>query len=160
MVVDTYWLIGVLFLCWVGLMGLWWLRQPTPHAKPVASATVQRLLKPCSPHDCPTCRRLAAPSTPTLQTVPPPPVRPWREVKSRRGAPKRINTEGFACPTHVCAYYRITDAEVHALVGDGAHGRRSGSRPFAVRRAGPRSVPVVIPRSIGSKRHPRGSQKL
>ena len=52
----------------------------------------------------------------------PPPVRPWREVKSRRGAPKRVNTDGFACPNHQCPYSGITDAHVHALVGDGTHG--------------------------------------
>jgi IS1 family transposase/transposase-like protein len=52
-----------------------------------------------------------------------PRVPPWREVKSRRGAPKRINTQGFACPNTTCLYYQITDAQVHALVGDGAHGK-------------------------------------
>jgi len=29
-------------------------------------------------------------------------------VKSRRGAPKRIPTEGFACPNQRCTYYGIT----------------------------------------------------
>jgi IS1 family transposase len=58
---------------------------------------------------------IAAPACPS--------VRPWRERKSRRGAPKRIVTQGFACPTPTCDYYRITDAAVHALVGDGTHGK-------------------------------------
>ena len=49
--------------------------------------------------------------------------RPWSEVKSRRGAPKRVETEGFACPNQQCAYCGITDAHIHALVGDGKHGR-------------------------------------
>src|SRR5262249_35738921 len=53
----------------------------------------------------------------------PMPVTPWCEVKSRRGAPKHIDTHGFACPNRTCAYYRITDAQVHALVGDGTHGK-------------------------------------
>jgi hypothetical protein len=48
--------------------------------------------------------------------------RPWREVKSRRGAPKRVNSEGYACPNQGCPYSGITDAHVHALVGDGTHG--------------------------------------
>jgi IS1 family transposase len=48
--------------------------------------------------------------------------RPWYEVKSRRGAPKRIHTEGFACPNQQCPYFGITDASIHALVGDGKHG--------------------------------------
>src|SRR3712207_8312154 len=38
-------------------------------------------------------------------------------------SPKRITTEGFACSTPTCPYYRITDSQIHALVGDGTHGR-------------------------------------
>ncbi len=57
-------------------------------------------------------------------------IRPWHERKSRRGAPKRIATEGFACPTPICAYYRITDAQVHALVGDGSHGKHERIQTF------------------------------
>ncbi len=55
---------------------------------------------------------------------------PWRERKSPRGAPKRVNTQGFACPTPTCTYYRITDAQVHALVGDGTHGRHEPIQTF------------------------------
>jgi IS1 family transposase len=43
-------------------------------------------------------------------------------MKSRRGAPKRIATHGYACWTSSCLYYGITDAGIHALVGDGYHG--------------------------------------
>jgi IS1 family transposase len=50
-------------------------------------------------------------------------VTPWRALKSRRGAPKRINTQGFACPNRTCAYYGITDAQIHAVVGDGTYGK-------------------------------------
>ena len=90
--------------------------------------TLHRLLKPRSPDDCPACR-LA--STPSSSAGPAPaPVRPWSEVKSRRGAPKRVNTEGFACPNPQCPYCGITDALVHALVGDGRHGRAERIRTF------------------------------
>ena len=96
-----------------------------PHHGPAQSVAVrrtplQRLLKPRSPHDCPACR-LSCTLSSGVEPVPPP-VRPWREVKSRRGAPKRVNTDGFACPNHQCPYSGITDAHVHALVGDGTHG--------------------------------------
>lgn len=50
-------------------------------------------------------------------------MRPWREVKSRRGALKRANTEGVACPNPVCLYYGISDAQIHALVSDGSSGK-------------------------------------
>ena len=51
------------------------------------------------------------------------PVRPWRKVKSRRGAPKRIDTKDYACPNPQCRYFGNTDAHFHALVGDGKHGQ-------------------------------------
>src|SRR5712692_8706057 len=70
--------------------------------------------------------RLIAPSvasTPPVGNLPLRKSRPWPEVKSRRGAPKRIPTEGFACPNQQCLYFGIPDAHIHALVGDGKHGR-------------------------------------
>jgi hypothetical protein len=42
----------------------------------------------------------------------------------------RINTEGFACPNPQCAYFGITDARVHALVGDGKHGHAERIQTF------------------------------
>jgi hypothetical protein len=51
-------------------------------------------------------------------------------MKSRRGAPKRVNTEGFACPNPQCAYFGITDTQIHALVGDGKHGQAERIQTF------------------------------
>jgi transposase-like protein len=42
----------------------------------------------------------------------------------------RINIEGFACPNPHCAYFGITDARVHALVGDGKHGHAERIQTF------------------------------
>src|SRR6266567_3959368 len=97
-------------------------------AKASRRTPLQRLLKPRSPHDCPACRLSCAHSS-VVGPVPPP-VRPWREVKSRRGAPKRVNTEGFACPNRECPSSGITDAHMHALVGDGKHGPASRIQTF------------------------------
>jgi transposase-like protein len=83
---------------------------------------------PRTPRDCPACclsSPFAAGAGPSPQSV-----RPWPEVKSRRGAPKRIGTEGFACPNHRCPYFGITDAHVHALVGDGKHGHAEQIQTF------------------------------
>jgi hypothetical protein len=51
-------------------------------------------------------------------------------MKSRRGAPKRIETQGFACPNQQCPYSGITDAYIHALVGDGKHGHAEQIQTF------------------------------
>jgi hypothetical protein len=56
--------------------------------------------------------------------------RPWREVKSRRGAPKRIDTQGYACPNPQCRYFGIIEAHLHALVGDGKHGHAERIQTF------------------------------
>jgi transposase-like protein len=105
------------------LCHLYWTHHCLPHSKAVAlHSAVHRLLKPRSPRDCPACRLSSTLSSGVGPAPAPPPVRPWREVKSRRGAPKRVHTEGFACPHHQCPYFGITDAHLHALVGDGKHG--------------------------------------
>ena len=108
-------------LCWFHL-------GPSPTRGGAKRIRLPRRLKPRSPDDCPACR-LASP--PSSAGVPAPvPVRPWSEVKSRRGAPKRISTEGFACPNQQCPYFGKTDAHVHALVGDGKHGRAERIQTF------------------------------
>jgi hypothetical protein len=101
-------------LCWFHL-------RPSTSRGGAERSALHRLLKPRCPADCPACR-LA--STPSSAGGPAPlPVRRWPEVKSRRGAPKRIDTAGFACPNSFCPYFGITAAHVHPLVGDGKHGR-------------------------------------
>ena len=103
-------------LAWV------WHRRPHPLSHTaVFTSPIQQLLRPRTPDHCPACRQKGVTSTtrPSVPTL----VTPWRECKSRRGAPKRIATQGFACPNRSCLYYQITDAHIHALVGDGAHGQ-------------------------------------
>jgi hypothetical protein len=109
-------LVLLVFFLLLGLARLWPLSWP--HLQPSHSqggalrTTVQRLLKPRTPRDCPACRLACTPSSAVRPA--PAPVRPWREVKSRRGAPKRVNSEGFACPNQQCPYSGITDAHIHA----------------------------------------------
>src|SRR5262245_27094821 len=120
---PVYLFLLVLFLLSLAL--LWrldWLplRPSSSRGGGAKCSTLHRLLKPRSPDDCPACRLGSTVSSGAGPASVP--VRPWPEVKSRRGAPKRIDTEGFACPNQQCPYCRITDAQIHALVGDGKHG--------------------------------------
>src|SRR5215467_14366335 len=113
-------LLSFLMLFLAQLCHLYWTHHQPSHSKAETMRTmVQRLLKPRTPLDCPACRLCCTPSSNVRPA--PTPVRPWREVKSRRGAPKRVNSEGFACPNQQCPYSEITDAYIHALVGDGKH---------------------------------------
>jgi IS1 family transposase len=115
--------------CGVGLadLGSSAPRAP-PGPPPTVSVTVQRLLKPRTPYHCPACCQQAA--APSGHPPAHPPLTPWRAIKSRRGAPKRIDTQGFACPNRTCAFYQITGAQIHALVGDGADGWRERIQTF------------------------------
>jgi hypothetical protein len=90
----------------------WHPLQPSHSRGRAIHSLTQRLLKPRTPLDCPACRLSCAHSS--VVGPAPLPVRPWREMKSRRGAPKRVNTEGFACPNHQCPSFGITDAHIHA----------------------------------------------
>jgi hypothetical protein len=106
-------LLSFLMLFLAQLCHLYWTHQQPSHSKAKTMRTmVQRLLKPRTPLDCPACRLCCTPSSNVRPA--PTPVRPWREVKSRRGAPKRVNSEGFACPNQQCPYFGITDAHIHA----------------------------------------------
>jgi transposase-like protein len=114
-------LLSFLMLSLAGLCRLSLLHLGLLHSKVgIEHPVVRRLLKPRTPRDCPACCHSSTFSTGTGPS--PLPVRPWCEVKSRRGAPKCIDTQGFACPNQQCPYHGITDAHVHALVGDGKHG--------------------------------------
>ena len=127
--VFLFLLVVFLLLCLVLLWRLCWPHLQPSHSRGGARrSTLHRLLKPRSPDDCPACRLASTPSS-VVGSVPLP-VRPWREGKSRRGAPKRVNTEGYACPNRKCLYWGITDAHIHALVGDGTHGRAERIQTF------------------------------
>lgn len=121
----------LLVVCLLFLLALlwrlgWFPLRPSSSRGRAKRTMLHRLLKPRCPDDCPACHLASAPSL----GAEPEPVRPWREMKSRRGAPKRIDTQGFACPNQQCEYFGITDAQIHALVGDGKHGQAEQIQTF------------------------------
>jgi hypothetical protein len=122
-------LVVCLLLCLALLWRLdWFPLRSSPLRGGAKRTTLHRLLKPRTPDDCSACRLACTPAS----AVGPAPssVRPWREVKSRRGAPKRANTEGYACLNQKCPYFGISDAQIHALVGDGKHGHAERIQTF------------------------------
>ncbi len=126
-------LLLLLSFCFLLCLAWLWHRDWAHHglrhlAAKTAHPMAHHLLKPRTPLDCPACRLASTASS--GGGLAPAPVRPWCEVKSRRGAPKRIDTEGFACPNPQCRYCGITDAHIHALVGDGKHGQTERIQTF------------------------------
>jgi IS1 family transposase/transposase-like protein len=114
-------LYGPLMLVALGLaLGLvWWCRRVTG-AQHLARLSGQQAWRPRTPDDCAGCQARDAGTAVSAGAAMP--VRPWAEVKSRRGAPKRRSTAGYACPSPACPYHGITDERVHALIGYGYHG--------------------------------------
>ena len=99
MLVDWFWpwLVFSILLLWL----VWHWPQLWPrHQTATVTAARERLLTPRTPADCPVCRQAGA----TAANHPPTriPVTPWRERKSRCGAPQRIATQDFACPNRTC----------------------------------------------------------
>jgi IS1 family transposase len=118
---NDLWLLTVLLwlsLSWLMAYLISGLTSVTHRASP--KPRNPKSLRPRSEDDCPHCRTNTVRS-PRLRLADPPPP-PWHQVKSPRGRKKSINTEGYACRNAQCPYRLITDARVHALVGDGFHG--------------------------------------
>jgi IS1 family transposase len=99
----------IVLICWA------WLAM-----RPVIARVCHRRTawKPKSPLDCPVCRN-AQPRYLVLL----PEIQPWRPRRSRRGAKKRYDSEGFACPNPDCIYFGCSVASIHALVSDGFRGQ-------------------------------------
>src|SRR5215204_5436499 len=95
---------GLLALVALGLalaVRLWWRGARLRRTGATGAARCRRVWRPRTPDDCPACR--VAGAAPAQVAVPM--VRPWSALKGRRGAPKRVATEGFACPSPGCPYY-------------------------------------------------------
>ena len=127
--VFVFLLVVCLLLSLARLGCLDWLPlRPSSSRGRAKRTTLHRHLQPRCPHDCPACR-LA--STGSLCGGPASVhVRPWREVKSHRGAPKHVNTAGFACPNQQCAYFGSQTLPSMRLFGDGKHGRAERIQTF------------------------------
>src|SRR5215472_2232786 len=98
MALHVFLFVFLLVVCLLFTLALLWRLDWFPLGPPSSRggakrSTLPRLLKPRTPDDCPACRLGSTASSGGGRA--PAPVRPWCEVKSRRGAPKRINTEGF-----------------------------------------------------------------
>ena len=119
MTTTDAWLILLLVLAlWLTLTRCLLACHPAPPATQLPGS--RRPFRPQTLAACPLCRQASVnAATETAPASPP----PWRQRKSRRGAPKRVATDGYACTNPACLYGGITDAAVHALVADGHHGR-------------------------------------
>jgi IS1 family transposase/transposase-like protein len=96
-----------------------WIRRILMKKKDGAGSRKPRVLKPKSEKDCPFCvkekgqEKAADPKMPV----------PWSQRKGRGGPKKKLSTQGYFCSNPECEYCGIRDENIHALVGDGSHGK-------------------------------------
>jgi hypothetical protein len=64
----------------------------------------------------------------------------WSERKRRGGRRKYFSTEGYFCSNKGCEYYGIRDERIHALVGDGSHGKYEEIRDLKCQACGKKST--------------------
>ncbi len=132
---DDLWLLTVLL--WLGLSWLIAYRLSGFTSVSFRATAPKRIPKPLTPRppdDCPDCQIDPARSVGRDRADPPPP--PWPAVKSLRGRPKFIDTEGYACRNPECRYRTMADARVHALVADGTHGKHNPIQDFRCQACG------------------------
>jgi len=87
-----------------------------------------RRLRPRTPEDCPYCgKEHESDCHPVVRLRQP---IPYSERKSRRGRPKEKQTEGHCCWNLRCDYYGVRNAKIHAIVGDGHHGKSEAIQDY------------------------------
>ena len=98
-------------------------QQNRLRAKQSASKTPKpQIMRPKTEKDCPHCRAGVADEPASVGCCNHSPI-PWRQVKSTRGKKKTIRTQNYFCSNEICVYYLIRDQNIHALVGNGKHGK-------------------------------------
>ncbi len=63
-------------------------------------------------------------------------VETWSSRNSKRGRPKTVDSDGYACMNQACLYYRVTDGSVHALVSHSQRGTRERIQRWACEACG------------------------
>ena len=126
---------GLCFLLYAVLLDrfavLWWVQNP-PVKLSYSGAKTKKNKKgpsPRTPLDCRHCQAKAKTLELLTQSAAEP-ILAYNQTKSKRGRPKKISTEGYACPNPKCLYYGCTHSAFHALVGDGCHGKTEQIQTF------------------------------
>lgn len=88
----------------------WWQKQ---------AESLPRKWQPKSEKACPHCQAGVQVNIGRVNQS----VTPYCNQKQKRGARKRLSTEGYACAYRECAYFGVTGEAVHALVGYGKIGK-------------------------------------
>jgi transposase-like protein/IS1 family transposase len=120
--------IVVALLAYVFLQ-LLWLVWPCSVAAKIRR--IQRQWHPRSPDDCPHCLAWTPPQPADLVEV-----MPWKAIRCPRGAKKRLDSEGVACPNPNCVYFGCSVESIHAMVACGVRGKTDQIRRWKCQACG------------------------
>jgi hypothetical protein len=110
-----------------------WIRYVLEWKKKAKIPRKPAVMRPKSEMDCQYCveeKGKKAKSGPKKAVV------AGRERKGRGGRRRGISTEGYFCSNKGCEYYGIRDERIHALVGDGSHGKHEVIRDLKCQACG------------------------
>ena len=97
----------------------YWLHRLLEKKKAAKGPRKPPVLRPESEKDCPVCQQEKGKCFHPQRELPV----AWKTRKGVGGRKKRISTAGYFCPNPKCVYYGIREEAMHALVGDGRHGK-------------------------------------
>jgi hypothetical protein len=110
-----------------------WIRQMLEWKKKAKKPRKPAVMRPKSEMDCQHCvKEKGEKANPEQKKA----IVAWRERKGRGGRRRGISTEGYFCSNKGCEYYGIRDERIHALVGDGSHGKHEVIRDLKCQACG------------------------
>jgi hypothetical protein len=131
---DLLGILGILLIVFeiYCILRRYWLGRLFEKRKKEKRTRKPAILRPKSEKDCRFCRVEKDKQPGAKRELP----ESWQLRKGRGGPKKKIQTEGFFCPNKNCAYYGITEEDIHALVGYGKHGRHEFIQDFKCQACG------------------------
>ena len=125
-------LFAFLILCW-----LWWLLQHHAQCVAIDDEGVAQprhpwQLRPRTPKDCAQCPCPKPHGQKHQEVI------PWSQMKSQRGRPRPLVSEGQSCPNPSCGYHGIPDQSLPALVVEGVQGVKEAIQCWCCQACGER----------------------
>jgi hypothetical protein len=109
-----------------------WVQHILEQKKKAKGTRKPAVMRPKSEQDCRFWMEEKGNQTKTRRVMPV----AWSERKGRGGRRKGVSTEGYFCSNKGCEYYGVTDERIHALVGDGSHGKHEEIRDLRCQACG------------------------
>ena len=110
-----------------------WIRHVLDWKEKAKKPRKPAVMRPKSELDCPHCvKEKGGKANPEQKKA----IVAWNDRKGWGGRRKGISTEGYFCSNTGCEYFRVKDERIHALVGNGSHGKQEVIRDLKCQSCG------------------------